>query len=100
MTFASKLHYLMLLSGVSQIELANQTKIERSTLTKILNGSTLKPKIDTVFTLAKYFNVDITELLDAMNMSDTNIKLKQNYPLSGVLKNLMDARNISNAHQL
>src|SRR6185437_7190311 len=100
MTFANKLHYLMLLGGVSQIELANQTKIEKSTLTKILNGATLKPKIDTVFTLAKYFNVDITELLDAMNMNDSNIKFKQDFTLPEVLKNLMESRDISNAHQL
>lgn len=100
MTLSQKLHYLMLSSGVSQIELSNQIKIERSTLTRILNNSTTQPKIDTIYTLAKYFNVDVVELLDSMqniNQVDSNIKQSN---IQMVLKKLMITFDISNASTL
>lgn len=100
MTLAKKLHYLMLLGGVSQIELAFQTKIERSTLTKILNGSTLRPKIDTIVTLAKYFNVEITELINTMDNNESGEILIKDSCLSNVLNKLMLREGIKNAHQL
>ena len=94
MNLASKLHYLMLLSGTSQLELANQTKIERSTLTKILNGSTTKPTVETIFTLAKYFNIEVQELFEAMNSSNTDINHMQKYSLSERLNILMEIKKI------
>lgn len=100
MNLASKLHYLMLLKGTSQLELANQTKIERSTLTKILNGSTTKPTVETLFTLAKYFNVEVTELFELMNTNTTDSNHSKKYLLSERLNILMKIKNIDTVQHL
>lgn len=97
MSLADKIHFLMLQTGISQIELAKKTSIERSTITKILNGSTLTPKLETIFTLAKFFQVDVEDLLtDKYNKQ----KCPVNIPLKTILKELMDAYKISNAYTL
>lgn len=100
MGLAHKLYYLMLLSGTSQLELAKQTKIERSTLTKILNGTTTKPSVETLFTLAKYFNVEATELFEVMNSNTTNTDYTQKHLLSENLNTLMKIKHIESAQHL
>lgn len=97
MSLADKIHYLMLQTGISQIELAKKTSIERSTITKILNGSTLTPKLETIFTLAKFFQVDVEDLLTDR---DNKQKYPANIPLKTILTELMDAYKIPNAYTL
>jgi transcriptional regulator with XRE-family HTH domain len=96
MIAVNKLKYLMLLSGVSSQELALATQIERSTLIKILNGSTARPRIDTIHSLAKYFNVDISELID-IHDSDLKVPISQAKELKSILANLMTINGINSA---
>lgn len=100
MNLANKLHYLMLLSGVSQIELSKQTSIERSTLTKILNGFTTTPKVDTIYTLAKYFNVDVEEFLESIQNQTNGIEEAITYKIKEILQELMALFKIPNSYTL
>lgn len=94
MALAEKLYYLMLQSGVSQIVLSEQTKIERTTLTRILNGTTEQPKLETIISLANFFKVDISEFLD------DNINLQPSVSIQIVLRELMRLNNIPNSFAL
>ena len=92
---AYKLQYLMLQRGVSAAELSLQTQVERSTLTKILNGSTTNPRIDTINSLVKYFGVDINEFI---NEDDYLSELKLSSPyteLKDILLHLMTINGIT-----
>lgn len=94
MVLSDKLRYLMMNAVISQQQLAEETKIERSTLTKILNGSTLKPKTDTIYTLAKYFNVNIEELLNEEKPL-SKISTKDEKTIQEILQMLMKKNQIS-----
>lgn len=96
MIAVNKLKYLMLLSGISSKELALATQVERSTLIKILNGSTARPRIDTIHSLAKYFNVDVAELIDTQH-SGLKIPMSQSKELKSILANLMTVNGINSA---
>lgn len=60
---AYNLQKLMLNAGLSSKKLADIVNVNRSTIIKILNGSTPTPRVETVFSLANYFNISVTELL-------------------------------------
>jgi len=94
MTLADKLSYLMMQAGISQRQLAIDTNIERSTLTKILNGSTITPKIDTVHTLARYFGVGITDLLNDEYKKSLIKPMNGTKTLQGVLSKLIEHNGI------
>lgn len=95
MLLADKLKYLMIQAGVSSAELAFNTNIERSTLTKILNGTTTAPRIDTIHTLAKYFNVDINKLVDNDYEASFKFYTRTNMQLKDVLNGLMLTNGIA-----
>nr|MBP9742718.1 helix-turn-helix domain-containing protein [Burkholderiales bacterium] len=50
MSLANKLKYLMAQLEVTANDIALNTNIERSTLTRILNGTTTRPQLETVYT--------------------------------------------------
>lgn len=91
MLAVNKLKYLMLLAGVSAKELSIKTKIERSTLIKILNGSTTNPRLETIYSLAEYFKVDVKELVAANNENSSNAEPKE---IKDVLASLMAINGI------
>lgn len=64
MSLVTNIEYLMQMKNITAQELSNETNIDRSTLTRILNGSTTKPRLETIHTLAKYFNVSTESLLN------------------------------------
>ena len=90
----------MLKAGVSQKDLAISTNIERSTLTKILNGTTCNPRLDTIYTLAKYFKVDVQELIESSHEPDLKIVIEQNKQVKDVLLALMKISDIANVSLL
>lgn len=98
MGLSNKLRILMLDAGLSQKDLALNTRIERSTLTKILNGSTTSPRIETIYTLSKYFNVDISELLDGSFEETSNIATTGS--IKDTLKKLMEVSGIKTINSL
>lgn len=92
---AYKLQFLMLQHGISATDLSIHTQIERSTLTKILNGSTINPRIDTINSLAKYFNVNISELINEDNYLD-ELKLSSHHlGLENIILHLMTINGIT-----
>ena len=60
---AYNLKKLMLNHGISSKKLADIISVNRSTLIKILNGSTLAPRVETIYALANYFNISVNKLL-------------------------------------
>ena len=92
---AYKLQYLMLQRGVSAAELSLQTQVERSTLTKILNGSTANPRIDTINSLAKYFEININDLINEdAYLSELKISLPYT-ELKDILLHLMTINGVT-----
>ncbi len=93
MNLADKLNKLMARMEISANELSMSTNIERSTLTRILNGSTTHPRFETIYSLAKYFNIGIQELQDHSFESDLTIQpsgaICMNKEIKDVLSNLM-----------
>lgn len=89
-----KLKYLMLMECISSKDLSERTQIERSTLQKILNGSTTNPRIETVYTLAEYFKVDISELLITSNALSSS-KNASTPPIKDNLAKLMHLNGIN-----
>ena len=63
MTIATRLNYFMGLQGVNGITLSRQTRIQPSTINKILNGKILDPRISTIQALADFFEVTTEEFL-------------------------------------
>ena len=63
--FSKNLKYLMELNGKSQIDLINDLGFDKSTVSTWCNGTRL-PRMDKVDTLAKYFHVKRSELIEDM----------------------------------
>ena len=99
MSLANKINYFMLQIGVTQAELSKHTQIERSTITKILNGSTTQPRLETLTALAHYFKIDVSELLDPLQAC-TAQTLLQNNGIAKIIKSLMKIRGISTIKDL
>ncbi|HMT02491.1 MAG TPA: helix-turn-helix transcriptional regulator [Burkholderiales bacterium] len=92
MVLSEKINYLMAQMGLSANELSINSNIERSTLTRILNGSTANPRLETIHTLAKYFGVEAHKLLD--NSFENDFKIADNKTIKfkttkEILANLM-----------
>jgi transcriptional regulator with XRE-family HTH domain len=49
--------------GLSQVELANKAKVERTYIVKLENGDKKNPSLDILKKLAKALGVPVTELL-------------------------------------
>jgi transcriptional regulator with XRE-family HTH domain len=97
MSLATNIEYLMLSSGISQTELSRKTNIDRATITKILNGSTENPRLDTLEGIAEYFQVSIDQLLVD---SDNKLNYHFHNNLASVLKYLMKINDITTITQL
>jgi len=91
---AYKLKYLMLEAGVSPRELSLATNIDKSTLIKILSGVTTNPRVETIHTLAKYFKVGISELIDESYTTEFAIKPSSS-DLQNILKSLMQVNGVA-----
>ena len=64
MSLGKKLLDLMSIFNVSESKLASSINLDQTTLNKILNNKTTNPRMETVKSLSKYFNVDINELVN------------------------------------
>lgn len=64
MFLSDKLKYFMAVAQVSSTQLANNINVSPTTISEILNGIRSNPRPETIHTLAKYFNVDISEFYD------------------------------------
>lgn len=93
MVFSENLKYLMLEFGISPKELSMATNIDKSTLTKLLNSSTAKPREATVYALAKYFKIKPEDLFDNSYLSEFK-PIQTNNKLADILKKLLDANGI------
>lgn len=65
MPLASLLHRLLAETGLSLYEVAKRTGINRSTLTRVADGTTTSPDTATLNVLAKAFGVDPEVFYDA-----------------------------------
>ena len=72
-TFADNLQKLMRGNGVTEAELARQTKIPQPTLHKILTGKTVDPRGSTLSIIANYFSVSIDELYVGVHIDHKHI---------------------------
>lgn len=80
---AYNLKKLMLNSGISSKKLSDILKINRSTLIKILNGTTPNPRIETIHTIANYFKISAHELIGG---GETKAEEFGETPLPGKIK--------------
>lgn len=60
---ATRLNYFMALHAINGADLARQTKIQPSTINKILNNKILDPRISTIQALSSFFGVTTEEFL-------------------------------------
>ena len=72
MSLGKKLLDLMSIFNVSESKLASSINLDQTTLNKILNNKTTNPRVETVKSLSKYFNVDINELVND-NEGDSDV---------------------------
>lgn len=90
MTLSDKLKQLMLYAEVSVAQLSADTNIERSTLARILNGSTTNPRLETMHSLAKYFKIGIDDFeINTKQEVDSNRAQPRIKDLRFVLRELM-----------
>lgn len=92
MSLSKKLNILMLENGLTPSVLADNLNINRSTISRILSETTGTPKTETIKTLAKYFNVDISFLLDD---DVEHYKQLQAKTISDILKELMQLTGVN-----
>lgn len=57
-----KIKEIMLKKGMNQTEIAKKSKIQKSTVSKILSGKTKKTNIKTIHNIAKALEVDPIEI--------------------------------------
>ena len=80
----------MRIFNISELELATSTNIDPSTLNKILNSKTTNPRIETVSSLSKFFNVDIDSLI---NEAKQNQNTYNQSNTANILKKLIISKN-------
>lgn len=61
--------------GINIAQLANVTGVKPTVIHRILNGETLNPKIETVYSLADYFKVSINALIGKENINSIRAPL-------------------------
>ena len=61
-TFCENLNLLAMEKGISQKEICEATDISQATFSKMMHGNR-NPSLDTVYKIAKYFDVSIDELV-------------------------------------
>ncbi len=66
----NKVNKVMLDNGMFQKDLAEKSKIQESTLSKILNGKVSKPNRKTIHSIAKGLNVSPSEIVKEMNKDE------------------------------
>jgi transcriptional regulator with XRE-family HTH domain len=77
---SKNLKFLMLNAGISTKVLSKKTNINRSTIIKILNGTTNNPRIETIYTIANVFNVSPSELYrDKLFPIESNLDLPNSF---------------------
>lgn len=96
MNLSHKIEVLMAEMRISASELAINANIERSTLTRILNGSTVNPRIETLQNLAEYFKVDISEFTTFKENEHGSTKTI----ISKIMLELMTNKNINSIQTL
>jgi len=89
MNLGKKLLELMRNFNVSESNLASAINIDQTTLNKIINNKTTNPRIETVKSLSKYFNVDINELINESGSDEDD----HNEDFATILKKLIVLNN-------
>ncbi|WP_025684541.1 helix-turn-helix domain-containing protein [Paenibacillus maysiensis] len=75
MSIAEIITKLMETKGLSKYKLAKESGVPYTTLIKILDGTTKNPQIESLKAIAKYFEVDVDDILDGAHDS----KREHNY---------------------
>jgi transcriptional regulator with XRE-family HTH domain len=60
-------------ANITDVELARALNMPYSTLNQLLKSDNLKPRVDTLIPIAKYFNVTIEQLMGEKSLSRKNI---------------------------
>lgn len=68
------LRQLMISAGLSHAQLARALNIPTSTLSKLLNAPNLAPRIDTLLSIARYFNISIEQLIGEKPLDSSEFK--------------------------
>lgn len=58
-----KVNILMIKKNMRNKDLAKRLNVGESTVSKLLNGSSKKPRKDTIFNLSKALEVDVEEII-------------------------------------
>lgn len=74
--FSENLRYYMSLNDKTQIDLINDLNLNKSAVSTWCNGSRL-PRMDKVDLLAKYFNINRSDLIEERNCSEDSYYLNQ-----------------------
>lgn len=64
MSIAETVSKLMQSKGLSKYKLAKESGVPYTTLIKILDGTTKNPQIESLQSIAKYFEVDVDDLIE------------------------------------
>lgn len=72
--FSKRLNYFMNLNGKSQSDLINELGINKSTISTWCNGSKM-PRMGTIQTLADYFGIMKSDLIDEKPVTNINDEL-------------------------
>lgn len=65
MSIADTVSKLMESEGLSKYKLAKESGVPYTTLIKILDGTTKNPQIESLQSIAAYFNVDVDDLINS-----------------------------------
>lgn len=79
-------------------DLAQEIDIDRSTLTRIINGTTTNPHSETVYTIAKYFNINVDYLLNSEYSQSLSVNVKDsltNNKIKDILANLLNSAGVN-----
>lgn len=71
--FSENLRYYMMLNGKNQIDLINDLGFNKSAVSTWCNGTRL-PRMDKVDTLAKYFDIKRSDLIEERKKETTNVE--------------------------
>ncbi|MDN8588775.1 helix-turn-helix transcriptional regulator [Paenibacillus sp. 11B] len=93
MSIAETVSKLMESEGLSKYKLAKESGVPYTTLIKILDGTTKNPQIESLQSIAKYFNVDVDDLIDSGSSNEAKVE-KPELPNWATKKDIADFKQM------
>ncbi|WP_340018311.1 helix-turn-helix transcriptional regulator [Paenibacillus sp. FSL H3-0457] len=93
MSIAETVSKLMESEGLSKYKLAKESGVPYTTLIKILDGTTKNPQIESLQSIAKYFNVDVDDLIDSGSSHEAKVE-KPELPTWATKKDIADFKQM------